>query len=383
METINLKIDSLSYGGNGVGRHEGIVYFVPFSAPGDLLEVQITQKEKRYRYADIIRIIEPSPERVTPPCPHAGSCGGCQWQHINYVTQTESKTGELKTALLKLRLNEAAEKINTIIASPKQFGYRRTARFKTEPSDGKESLDFGFYRSGSRDLIKISNCMLLEQQINEFLPQLRLNDNNLVGFDLFMDEEKEVHPFYRFSEKDPGADFFQVNSEVNRLLIDYINKIIRGKTSERKPRIMDLYCGDGNLSLPFADIAASIAAWDNSKTAIDRGRIKAENAMNRNPGCKIKFFNADVSRSWKNISGYARNTDCIIIDPPRRGLKNQTARLAGLKVPIIVYISCSPPALVRDLADLEKAGYTVQELQPFDMFPQTYHLETVTVLVKK
>jgi 23S rRNA (uracil1939-C5)-methyltransferase len=96
----------------------------------------------------------------------------------------------------------------------------------------------------------------------------------------------------------------------------------------------------------------------------------------------MRFFEADVDKSWKFISGYAREADCLILDPPRKGLKHQAARIAGLQVPLIIYVSCAPPALARDLSVFKNAGYSIEEVQPFDMFPQTYHLETVTVLRK-
>ncbi|MDC7225409.1 MAG: class I SAM-dependent RNA methyltransferase [Spirochaetales bacterium] len=381
MDTLELRIDSLAYGGNGVGRHEGIVYFVPFSVPGDLLEVRVTKQEKRFREAEIVRIIEASPDRVEPPCPYSGECGGCQWQQVNYKTQTEQKVNELRSALIKNRLNDLADMINPITESPKQLGYRRTARFKTVTSEDG-SQEYGFYRAGSNELIKIERCMLLDDRINDFLPQVRLGNPGLVGFDLFMDEGGAVNPFYRFSEKDLGADFFQVNEAVNDKLLTYIRETVKKYTAGKHPRILDLYCGDGNLSLQLADYAASVTGWDNSKTAIERGRKRAEVLREEYPKFRTKFFEADVARSWKNIAGWAKQTDCIILDPPRRGLKNQTSRLAGLNVPLIVYISCSPPALIRDVAALQKAGYRVESLQPFDMFPQTYHLETVAVLRK-
>ncbi|HAK44796.1 MAG TPA: hypothetical protein DCO79_02590 [Spirochaeta sp.] len=381
METLNIRIDSLSYGGSGVGRHEGIVYFVPFSVPGDLLEIRVTKQEKRYREAEIVKIIEASPNRIEPPCPFSGVCGGCQWQQADYKTQTAQKVNELRSALVKNRLNDDAGKIKPIIESPKQFGYRRTARFKTQSAeDGTQ--EYGFYRAASNELIKIDNCPLLDERINNYLPKVKLGNPGLVGFDLFMDEEGSVHPFYRFSEKDLGADFFQVNEEINKKLLNYVSDTVKKHTSDKNPRLLDLYCGDGNLSLQFAAHAASITGWDNSKTAIERGRKRAEALKEEYPKCRTRFFEADVARSWKNIAGWAKQTDCIILDPPRRGLKNQTSRLAGLNVPLIIYISCSPPALVRDIAALEKAGYRVEELQPLDMFPQTYHLETVAVLRK-
>ena len=381
METIEIRIDSLSYGGAGVGRAEGIVHFVPFSCPGDLLEIKITRREKRYREAEIVRIIEASPDRVNPPCPYFGTCGGCQWQHVDYKSQLESKEKELKSALVKSRLGDCSSKVLPVIPSPAEYGYRRTARFKIGKKGKDGAPEAGFFKTSSHDLVGIEKCLLLDDALNNGFKDTDINKTNLVGFDLFLDDGKVV-PFYRFSEHDIGADFFQANGEVNKIMMNYIRKIVAEHLKDN-PRILDLFCGDGNLSLQFAETAASITGWDNSKTAIQRGKMRAEKMKEAGIKCRIRYHEADVDRSWKFISGHAREADCIIIDPPRRGLKKQAARLAGLKVPLIIYVSCSPPALTRDLAMLTEAGYQVEELQPLDMFPQTYHLETVAVLKRK
>ena len=382
MDTLEITIDSLSYGGAGVGRVDGIVYFVPFSCPGDKLEINITKTEKRYREAEIVRVLEASKDRIEPPCPYHGICGGCQWQQVAYPLQVAGKEKELRSALSKAHLPEIDSKVKTCVASPKEFGYRRTARFKVEKNKETGKSDAGFFKASSRDLVKIDKCLLLDDELNKSLPEINAERPGLIGFDLFLDETGKVVPFYRFSEKDQGADFFQVNGDVNKAMMEYIRTTVIEKT-EGKPRILDIYCGDGNLSLQFEKDAAAVTGWDNSRTAIQRGKRRAEELKAAGSKCKIRYHEADVVKSWKFISGFAREADCLILDPPRRGLKKDAARIAGLKVPMIVYVSCSPPALARDLTAFEAAGYEIEEVMPFDMFPQTYHLETVTVLKKK
>ena len=235
-------------------------------------------------------------------------------------------------------------------------------------------------------MIEIDRCLLLDERLNDYLPEVRTESPGLRGFDLFLDDKGGVHPFYIHSKYDQGADFIQVNPEVNRKMLEYIQATVRSRLTEiRKDgaaRLLDLFCGDGNLSLPFADTAASITGWDYSRTAVERAEAGAESAMEKNPDCRIKYHEADLSRSWKKIAAHAGRTDCILVDPPRKGLKKQAAQLAGLRAPIIIYVSCSPPALVRDLAVMKDYGYQLKELQPLDMFPQTYHLETVAVLAR-
>ena len=380
MDTIEITIDSLSYGGAGVGRVEGIVYFVPFSCPGDRLEVRITEKEKRYRRAEIVRIIEASPERVEPPCPYAGICGGCQWQHVSYRLQIESKTRELVSALKKAGISEDRIPEISCVPSPKEFGYRRTARFKTEVNPETGITEKGFYRENSRELVKIERCLLLDDRLNEVFGDIDADRKGLAGFDLFLDESGEVTPFYRFSEKEQGADFFQVNSGVNALMTEFIEE-----TAGRLPegfRLLDLYCGDGNLSLRFTGRASEITGWDYSKTAVERGNALAEKAAAQGSSCRIRYHAADVVRSWKHIAAAAKKTDIIILDPPRRGLRKLAQRTAALGAPLLIYISCSPPALARDLRTFTDNGYRIEDIKAFDMFPQTYHLETAAVLVR-
>ncbi len=384
METIEIRIDSLSHGGAGVGRHEGIVYFVPFSVPGDLLEIQITKTEKRYREAEIVRIIEPSPDRKEPPCPYFGQCGGCDWQNITYEKQVEAKVQSLHSALAKNRLGAETGKILPVIKSPQQYNYRRTARFKIGLTDDGRTAA-GFYRAASRNMIAIERCMLLDEKINKSLLKVEINKEGLRGVDLFLDRDGTVKPFYRFSEKDPGADFVQVNPGVNDRLVEHIAREVRTRLGKNrvkpgKAKILDLYCGDGNLSLQFADTAEVITGWDSCRTAVERGRIAAEKLTSEGSSCRIKFFEADVAHSWKKIADFAAHADCLILDPPRRGLKDQAERLARLNIPLIIYISCSPPDLVRDLVVLTESGYKIESLQPLDMFPQTWHIETVAVL---
>ncbi|MDC7125012.1 MAG: TRAM domain-containing protein [Spirochaetales bacterium] len=377
MGKLTIRVDSLAYGGKAVGRHEGIVYFIKDGVPGDLVEIQVTKSEKRYKEAEIIQIIEESPERCVQPCKYAHECGGCQWQHVKYDYQLTSKVTELASALNKAGLSISDKTIKEPTPSPKVFEYRRTARFKIEKESVSGKIKKGFYSEKSNNIVEIDNCMLLNPKINEAFKTVDVSTDGIKGFDLFLDDEGSVKPFYRFSERDQGADFFQVNTEVNNLMKSYIKD--KCENLPKGFKIADLYCGDGNLSLDFAKAASSIIGWDYSKTAIDRGNAKAEKL---NQLCKINFRTTDINRNWKRIAPIAAKADLLLLDPPRKGLKKQAEKIAKLGAPYIIYVSCAPPALARDLKTFTAAGYSIEELKPFDMFPQTYHLETVTILKK-
>ncbi len=378
MDTLKLRIDTLSYGGDGIGRHENIVYFVPFSAPGDLLEVKITRKEKNYRKAEIVRIIEPSASRRAAPCGYFGTCGGCQWQHINYETQLYEKERELKSAFLKTGQDNAASMILPVTGSDDEFHYRRIARFKLHKNRHSGQTEKGFYKRASKQFMRISECMLLDKRLEgTAVPTLK---GHAAGLDAWIDDSGSANTLIRYSEKDPGADFVQVNSRMNEKLRQIVYAAVTDHFGNRQFKAADLFCGDGNLSLQFHGRASSIIGWDYSINAIKKANEEA--ALKVSSSCRIEYHERNIDHSINRILGEIKKSDCLIIDPPRRGLKKHASAIAELKVPLVIYVSCSPPDLVRDIKYFSEQAYETTLIQPLDMFPQTYHLETVCVLKK-
>ncbi len=378
MDTLRLRIDTLAYGGDGIGRHENIVYFVPFSAPGDLLEVKITRKEKSYRKAEIVKILEPSASRRTAPCEYFGTCGGCQWQHIGYNTQLAEKERELRSAFLKTGQDEAASKIQPVTGSDDEFHYRRIARFKLHKNRHSGRTEKGFYKRASNQFMRISECMLLDKRLDGTeVPPFK---GHAAGLDAWLDDSGSTNTLIRYSEKDPGADFVQVNSRMNEKLQKIVFDAVTEHFGTRAFNAADLFCGDGNLSLQLHDRASSINGWDYSINAIRKANEGA--ALKGSSNCRIEYHERNIDHSINRILGEIKKSDCLIIDPPRRGLKKHAAAIAELKVPLVIYVSCSPPDLVRDLKYFSEQAYETALIQPLDMFPQTYHLETVCVLKK-
>jgi len=376
MEKVTIKIDSLSYKGRGVGRVDNIVYFVPLAAPEDLLEIEITGREKHFRTGCIVKIIEPSPCRVEPVCPYFGKCGGCNWQHVSYKRQLSEKKNILKETII--RIGKTGADIDPVIPSPKVYGYRNRTRVKFF-RDGK----IGFYEAESNRLIEIDNCPVLSPGINGFLQRLKSESFPKPvpkgEIDIYEDSEGSLRYSFISSDKKDIMPFSQVNHGINSLLKERIRLLIKEYMHGRsKPDILDLYCGDGNLSLHLSGIAGSINGWDLSAAAVKKGM----ETVRRNNLKNIVYKKGDISKNPAAAGKLSGRFELLIIDPPRRGLKGMVSSIAGMGVPLIFYISCVPPVLARDLRDFLKEGYVIKKIIPFDMFPQTYHIETLSVLMR-
>lgn len=382
MNSITIKIDSLAYRGSGVGRVDNIVYFVPLAAPQELLEIEIVKQEKRFRIGRIIRIIEPSPYRIEPVCPYFGECGGCSWQHITYQRQLEEKRKILEDAIT--RIGKTAPEIDPVAPSPNIYGYRNRTRLKFT-ADGK----IGYFAAESHKLIEIDSCPILSPEINSFLPRLKSEpalkspspgETPSPGeVEIYLDPEGSVQCSFISSLRKASFSFSQVNHRVNSLLKEKIYSLVTDfSLKDKPPVIMDLYCGDGNLSLNLSGIAGSISGWDLSEAVIRKARQTVRKLGLQN----VVYKRSDVGRALAEIERSGRSAQILIADPPRRGLKGIIPAIISLEVPFIFYISCVPPILARDLGALIKAGYMIKKVIPFDMFPQTFHLETLVVLAR-
>ncbi len=265
--------------------------------------------------------------------------------------------------------------IKKIIASPSEYSYRNSIRLKCS-KDG----NIGFYASSSHNLIDIKSCKIADQRLNSKLSGIRKNITkyNKIPKEIVLQVNNEgLVSDFPVKEQKKGSGFNQVNTAVNKTLKEEIYKIISEYSKELNSlKILDLFCGDGNLSLHLADIADDIFGYDISGRSIKKGSRSAAALENKN----ILYKNGSVENLLKTDKLQSLNANCLIIDPPRNGLKGITQQIAKLDIPRIIYISCVPPVLARDLKDLIKSGYKIEFLQPLDMFPQTYHIETLAVL---
>ena len=331
---MRLKIEKLIYGGSGVGFIDKMPFFVPATVPGDEIECEITQKHKGYCEARLVHIVKASPNRATPKCAHFGLCGGCQWQHIDYAAQLLWKQLILEEQLK--RIGKIAEpKVLPTIPSPKIWNYRGRVKLQRDKKGRK-----GFYALGTHDLIEIKECLIA--------------DISAV-------------------DRPEGEGFTQVNPLQNENLKKLVAEIARELSSKR---ILELYSGNGNLTFSLASKAEHIAAFDSDGRSIR----EAMKISNEKKICNIEFAVSSAASALRGAIRKGKRYDTLIVDPPRDGCKELLRLIPKIGLKNIIYVSCNPSTLARDIKELVSAGYLFLSSQPIDMFPQTFHIESVSAL---
>ncbi len=420
---ISFKIDSLAFGGNGIGRHEGKVIFVPYSAPGDEVEVEIINERKRYSYGEIVRILRESEFRRNAECKYFGLCGGCQWQHIIYERQLKSKEGILSDAVQRIGKCDVSV-IHNIIKSPREFRYRHRIRFH------KKGDDIGFYKLSSNRIINIEDCVIAhEKVISPFRIIRRLFSNRRFSFlagdieltigdygktllisseikrmdalELF-EKLKEDGLFSGLIFKDRGRlnhmgnpyiyfkheynydislkmryhaiVFTQANWFINKLMIQDLLYFINNL---KVKRVLDLFCGAGNLSVPVSFKVEYVEGIDICGRAIEDAKENAKENGREN----CNFMRSSVEQFFDK--GKIKSYELVIIDPPREGIKNHLNQILSMKPRHLCYISCDPITFCRDLRYLRDNGYFPIYIRPYDMFPQTYHMEIMAFMERR
>jgi 23S rRNA (uracil1939-C5)-methyltransferase len=406
---IKLTAGPPAYGGYTVARLSGKVVMLKGAIPGETVEAEVLQEKKDYSVAEVRTILEPSPERVEPPCPYFGACGGCQLQYASYTKQVRIKEEVLTSALRRIG------KMELSLAEPltgQPWNYRHRGQFKI--SGGR----VGYFKEHSRELVDISSCPLMVDEINEvFVDAKRLlknsdaselhicrGDKNLalikttsntrqdwkhVSKDLLIAGFAGVR--VEIAGKRPlvfGADklsleldginysvsaesFFQANWSLNRalsgLVLDGL-KPLSGKA------VLDLYAGAGNFSLPVSRIARKVVAVEESRSSVEDGKenVKRNGISNCEfIGCRVNGF--DIREKF----------DGVIADPPRAGISEAgIVKILSMAPSLIAYVSCNPATLARDLNKF-KDDYSVESVRMVDFFPQTYHIEAFALLARR
>jgi len=407
-QPLTMTIEKLVHGGAGLARIEGQTCFIDDVIPGETIQAHVDEVRNHYLKASLCGILEPSFARIDPPCPLATLCGGCQWQHINYAQQLDFKAVILKDCLERIGKIHDCEAAYPV-ASPLQFRYRSRAVIKI---DGRQKLRMGFYQKKTHSIVQINDCLLLEPALVEALKisrsllqdaqqkssgfaelQLLAVDTTTTVLALWQDQKNRakkkmvLHVSTGSQEQQhaPGIEliaglqffrdtenFYQVNRLQNLAMIDqvlaFMQPVVNGA-------ILDLFCGCGNFSLFLAKKGASITGIDSNKMAIHEACNNAR--MNGIDSCHFKTDN--IHNLNKNV--LAEKYDGILINPPRSGCQPHTLHLLVEKNPsVIVYVSCDPSTLARDLRVFVDKGYRIDAIQPFDVFPQTYHIETIVRL---
>lgn len=391
-----ITIEKVVYGGDGLARIGTQTVFVPFAAPGDRLRVRITENGRNFVRAEIVEILAASPERRTPPCQHFGVCGGCQLQHLNYPVQVQIKAEFVRESLRRLGGIQWTNPIQTRAAA--EWGYRARAEIKIQ-RDLKGRPKLGYFKAGTHEVCEVHECPILlpaaEREWRRLEAEPSVLPNNATRVYLTVgDNEVFVTPATgedaRAAEIDAlgtahqhiaGFNYsFGVRSffQGNRLLVE---ELVNTVVADRKGQLaIDLYAGVGLFTLPLAKRFAQVVAVEGNRLAAQHA---VENA--RVNGC-INVRNDAVSvEAWLKYKTHEQaRPELVVLDPPRAGAgKIVIERLAAFAPPEIVYVSCDPTTLARDLKMLLGHGYELTAVTALDMFPQTFHVETVAELRRK
>jgi 23S rRNA (uracil1939-C5)-methyltransferase len=418
---VTLEIDALSYGPYGVGRLDGKAVMVPHTAPGDQIIARIVESKERYSTAELTRVMAPSPLRQTPPCPYVSDCGGCSWQHLRYNAQLKAKQQSVDDALRRIGKLSGYE-LRPIIVSYQEYHYRRRIRLQCD-----ERKQLGFYQSSSHRLVQIERCLIADDRLNGVLDSLRRWIPNLATVVDFVeivagDEPNQLVVVVAAASEFPFSDethceqlaaqdsairglivfgpgwrkvwgqpwiavnlndelsltvdadvFTQVNPAGNRQILA---ELIKASEFQSSDRVLELYCGAGNFTLPIAKLVANVVAVEGYRPALANAKLNAQKYGLEN----IRWSGESVPVTLGGLKKRHENFTKIVLDPPRSGAKGIEQELAALNAQRIVYVSCNPATLARDVAALTQQGFKLTAVQPIDLFPHTFHVETIAIL---
>lgn len=447
---ISLKIETLSYGGRGIGKYDGIVVFVSTAIPGDMVRVNVTKLKGNYLEADLLEILEPSPIRISAPCPLFGSCGGCSWQNIPYEKQVVYKE-EIARSSVEHIAGQTSFTLHPIIPSPLEWRYRNKVDF-TFGRDSEGTLVLGFHKPGSfHEILDVKECLLHPKIFNDLMNEMKdfAREKNLTPYDPQNHHGNLRYFLLRCSgNKDPGekegvvailltaqkdlpdreelierlrrrcptltgfihglnagkADiakmdsplhvwgddflhdrlnqllfrlsalsFFQTNTRAAESLYDSTLKFL---SLTGRENLLDAYCGVGSIGIYCGGQARRVYGIEILKEAVWDARMNA--TTNHLDNCL--FMCGEFRRTLPLLlSRFRHGIQRVVMDLPRGGMDKKSLRgIIELHAPVIVYVSCNPTTFARDAEIMCQEGYRITDIQPVDMFPQTYHIEMVS-----
>lgn len=387
-EIIEVRIDKLVFGGDGLGRIDGLAVFVPYTAPGDLVRARVVERRKGFLKAEITELLEAGPDRRAAPCPVYGRCGGCQLQHVAYPAQVAAKREFVRETLERIGRISIPGEIAIRFDADHEFAYR--TRATAHLATTRDGTLFGFFGRKSHRVVDVVSCPLLVPELDSAwraareqraelhrTPALELSAGDqgcsasppvaAVGGKSL---EAETHGFrYRFNP----ASFFQVN---RYLLEALVAAVVDGASGTLA---VDLFSGVGLFTLPLARRFERVVAVESNSQAASYARENAR--LNEVENVTVE---AEAVEEWlASAAASELPIDLVVLDPPRTGLGTEAASdLARLGPRRIVYVSCDPGTLARDLRVLVEGGYEVESVEAFDLFPQTFHVETVVRLAR-
>lgn len=386
-EEVEVRIDDLTNLGQGVGRLDGWVVFVPFTLPGERVRARIWRNKKQYSEADLAEVLEPSPDRIDPRCPLFGICGGCQYQHYRYTAQLEWKRRQIEQLLRKMA--GLTVPVNACLANTGMtYGYRSkiTPHFRRPPD--QPDTPIGFQKAASRAVVDVPACPIASPAINAALPSERARLRSEPGrfrkggtlllrdsMDGILADMKSVarESIGEFTFDFVAGEFFQNNPHVLPMMVDYALKQAQGPDIDF---LVDAYCGVGVFGICGHRYFDQVAGIEVSERAIELARANAR----ANGVENVRFQLGSAEALFTNLE-FDPSRSAVLLDPPRKGCDplflDQLIRFNPKR---IVYVSCGPDTQARDLGHLIKGPFRVVDVQPVDLFPQTRHIENIVTL---
>jgi tRNA/tmRNA/rRNA uracil-C5-methylase (TrmA/RlmC/RlmD family) len=397
-DKISLTIHDLAFGGEGVGRvgagskvesrksraepgstdaqaldprpsaFDNFVVFVPFVIVGETVEVEITEVKKNFARAKLLRVVTPSPERVTPECQYFTQCGGCQYQHIDYAAQLRFKHKQIADLFERFgKISRAV--VAPVIPCPSPYGYRNRIMIRSQWNGPAKKLEIGFIRADNNFVVDIEECKIAEPALNDQIKHVRVNPPPKGGIKVVLRVQPENWDV-------PESSFFQNNFFLLPKLVETVKKFLKAGGAKH---LIDLYCGVGFFGIETADAVESFVGVEYDQLAIKAARKNAEVRKISNG----EFISAKVEEALPELlKKFSPEKTSVILDPPRKGCWPETLNLLRETKPAqVIYVSCHPATMARDLNILCADGvFELARVQPLDMFPQTQHVECVADL---
>jgi len=365
---VRLTIDDIAFGGEGVGRVNDFVVFVPFVLVGETVEVEITEVKRHFARAKLLRVEQASPDRVEPACRYFGQCGGCQYQHVDYAAQLPLKQKQVVDLFERIGKIPSA-KIAPVIPCPQPYGYRNRIMIRSQWNKPEQKLNLGFVRWDCGLVEDIEECKIAEPALNEQLRHVRAHPPPRGGLKVVLRALPENWDV-------PPDSFFQNNLFLLPKLVKVVGEFLSASHSRH---LVDLYCGVGFFGIELASAVESFVGVEYDQRAIQAAR---KNAAARRTG-NGQFISAKVEDVLPGLlKQFASEATAVLLDPPRKGCLPPVLKMLRETRPAqIIYVSCHPATMARDLGILCEDGvFGLARVQPLDMFPQTQHVECVADL---
>ncbi len=346
MRVVDLKIEDIAFGGKGVGREQGKAVFVPYTIEGELVSAEIVRDKKQFAEAELVEVKERSEHRVTPECPYFGRCGGGGYQHNHYEQQLAIKWRQVRDTLQRIgKLKDVP--MRPIVASPKPYAYRN--RITVHAQDDV----IGFFRRDSHSLLDIECCPISRDEVNRALAELRGQRH-----------VRDGHYTLR------ASDIARVFSQTNEAVADALRDLMVNIVPPNQQLLIDAYCGSGFFAKALLDKFERVIGIDWDRFAI---AVAKDNATE-----KESYIVGDMEEQLQRLESCRSTT--LIVDPPAAGLSENIRNvIIDVRPQTLIYVSCNPPTLARDLKELQQK-FAIDSVTPFDMFPQTAEIEVLVHL---